>query len=78
TGIDTVIIDANDLHCADCIGASKGVSKPYVEKLFLDNPSGNSEQQTPIVVIKSYKEQTAEIADDARCEKELHEILQNQ
>ncbi|AFK87342.1 MULTISPECIES: coenzyme F420-0:L-glutamate ligase [Thermoanaerobacterium] len=78
TGIDTVIIDANDLHCADCIGASKGVSKSYVERLFLDNPSGNSEQQTPIVVIKSYKEQTAEISDDLRCEKEFHEILQNQ
>ncbi|NNG68021.1 coenzyme F420-0:L-glutamate ligase [Caldanaerobacter subterraneus] len=55
TGVDAVIIDANDLHKADCVGASKGVDKEYVEKLFLDNPSGNSEQQTPIVVIKNYK-----------------------
>jgi hypothetical protein len=55
TGVDAVIIDANDLHKADCVGASKGVDKKYVEKLFLDNPSGNSEQQTPIVVIKNYK-----------------------
>ncbi|MFU0783082.1 MAG: F420-0:Gamma-glutamyl ligase (F420 biosynthesis) [Thermoanaerobacterium thermosaccharolyticum] len=77
TGVDAVIIDANDLHCADCIGASKGVSKSYTEKLFLDNPSGNSEQQTPIVVIKSYKEQKLESLNDVRSEKELHEILQN-
>ncbi|MEQ2129787.1 hypothetical protein QTP99_07270 [Caldanaerobacter subterraneus KAk] len=58
TGVDAVIIDANDLHKADCVGASKGVDKKYVEKLFLDNPSGNSEQQTPIVVIKNYKSYT--------------------
>lgn len=55
TGIDTVIIDANDLHRADCIGASTGVDKRYVESLFIDNPSGNAEQQTPIVIIKDYK-----------------------
>ncbi|MGH2331733.1 coenzyme F420-0:L-glutamate ligase [Thermoanaerobacter mathranii] len=58
TGVDAVIIDANDLHKADCVGASRGVDKKYVEKLFLDNPSGNSEQQTPIVVIKNYKSYT--------------------
>ncbi|MDP9751576.1 MULTISPECIES: coenzyme F420-0:L-glutamate ligase [Thermoanaerobacter] len=27
TGVDAVIIDANDLHKADCVGASKGVDK---------------------------------------------------
>lgn len=56
TGVDAVIIDANDLQRADCIGASKGVDKKFVESLFIDNPSGNAEQQTPIVVIKNYKE----------------------
>lgn len=56
TGVDTVIIDANDLHRADCIGASSGVSKRFVEKLFLDNPSGNDDEQTPIVIIKNYKQ----------------------
>ncbi|MGB9678904.1 MAG: coenzyme F420-0:L-glutamate ligase [Thermoanaerobacteraceae bacterium] len=53
-GIDAVIIDANDLHKADCIGASEGVNKKYVERFFIDNPSGNDEQQTPIVIVKNY------------------------
>jgi len=40
------------------LSGSLGPKTTYVEKLFLDNPSGNSEQQTPIVVIKNYKSYT--------------------
>lgn len=75
TGVDTVIIDANDLHCADCIGASRGVSKSFVEKLFIDNPSGNSEQQTPIVVIKAYMEWNLDNSKTEEKNSELNGIL---
>ncbi|QSZ27203.1 coenzyme F420-0:L-glutamate ligase [Aceticella autotrophica] len=76
TGIDTVIMDANDLNCADCIGASESVSKSYVEKLFLDNPSGNSEQQTPIVVIKDYLSLN-EITEASSVECNMQECKEN-
>lgn len=55
TGIDTVIADANDLGCVDIVGASGGVKRKEVEKLLKNNPSGNYEQQTPIVIVKNYK-----------------------
>uniref|UniRef100_UPI00047D3FB3 coenzyme F420-0:L-glutamate ligase n=1 Tax=Caldanaerobius polysaccharolyticus TaxID=44256 RepID=UPI00047D3FB3 len=54
TGIDAVIVDANDLGCVDVVGASPGVLRKEVEKLLKSNPSGNYEQQTPIVIIKNY------------------------
>ncbi|SHF33268.1 F420-0:Gamma-glutamyl ligase [Caldanaerobius fijiensis DSM 17918] len=54
-GIDAVIVDANDLGYVDVIGASKGVIAKEVERLLKSNPSGNYEQQTPIVIIKDYK-----------------------
>lgn len=79
TGIDTVIIDANDLHRADCIGASTGVDKKYVESLFIDNPSGNAEQQTPIVVIKDYrsveKDKILDKASDSNLQNSEHTVV---
>lgn len=54
TGVDAVIVDANDLKRADILGASAGVNRRYVSKLLEDNPFGNYDQQTPIVVVKDF------------------------
>ncbi|NLG87240.1 MAG: F420-0:Gamma-glutamyl ligase [Firmicutes bacterium] len=55
-GVDVVIMDANDLGLADVVGASQNVPRRYVPKLFTDNPAGNYEQQTPLTVIKDYRQ----------------------
>lgn len=55
TGIDTVIVDVNDLRCVDIIGASRGVDQRRVMELLEDNPSGNYDEQTPITLIKDYR-----------------------
>jgi len=52
TGIDAVITDVNDARRVDILGASKGVDPKMVEEALLDNPFGNDDQQTPIVVLK--------------------------
>jgi F420-0:gamma-glutamyl ligase len=52
TGVACTIVDANDLEKAKVLGASAGVDRALVEQALLENPHGNSDEQTPIVVLK--------------------------
>ena len=52
TSVACAIVDANDLHKAKVLGASRGVDRAAVERALLDNPHGNGDEQTPIVVLK--------------------------
>lgn len=52
TGAQCAIVDANDLEKAKVLGASSGVNRANVERALLDNPHGNGDEQTPIVVLK--------------------------
>jgi hypothetical protein len=52
TGAGVAIVDANDLEKAKVLGASAGVDRSMVEYALLDNPHGNGDEQTPIVVLK--------------------------
>jgi hypothetical protein len=52
TGFGCVVVDANDLEKAKILGASRGVHRATVEAALLDNPHGNGDEQTPLVVLK--------------------------
>ncbi len=52
TGSGCVVVDANDLQKAKVLGASVDVDRANVESALLDNPHGNGDEQTPIVVLK--------------------------
>ncbi|HEY6327398.1 MAG TPA: coenzyme F420-0:L-glutamate ligase [Candidatus Cybelea sp.] len=52
TGIECAVVDANDLGKAKVLGASGGVRESAVETALLHNPHGNSDEQTPVVVLK--------------------------
>jgi len=52
TGAGCVVVDANDLQKAKVLGASVDVNRANVESALLDNPHGNGDEQTPIVVLK--------------------------
>lgn len=52
TGIACAVVDANDLGKAKVLGSSSGVCTESVEAALLDNPHGNSDEQTPVVVLK--------------------------
>lgn len=52
TGAGCAVVDANDLEKAKVLGASRGVDRGVVESALLDNPHGNGDEQTPIVVLK--------------------------
>lgn len=51
-GVGCAVVDANDLQKAKVLGASPGVARDVVEGALLDNPHGNGDEQTPIVVLK--------------------------
>lgn len=46
------IIDANDAGC-NVLGASPGVDRRFVARVFADNPLGQASEQTPICVVRS-------------------------
>lgn len=50
-GVPVAIIDANDAGCA-VLGASPGVDRRFVERLFADNPLGQAREQTPICIVR--------------------------
>jgi hypothetical protein len=52
TGVACAVVDANDLGRAKILGSSDGIRRESVEAALLDNPHGNSDEQTPIVVLK--------------------------
>jgi tetratricopeptide (TPR) repeat protein len=51
-GCHVCVVDANHLTGAWVVGASAGVDRKWVEKVLSDNPAGNEDEQTPIVLIR--------------------------
>ena len=51
-GAACAVVDANDLGKAKVLGASSGVCRESVEEALRGNPHGNSDEQTPLVVLK--------------------------
>lgn len=51
-GARAVVVDANDLEAVNVLGASAGVSESAIRACLRSNPHGNSDEQTPVVVLK--------------------------
>ena len=49
--VPVVIIDANDIG-VNVLGVSRGVNKQLIVKIMKDNPLGQSNEQTPIGIIR--------------------------
>jgi len=52
TGLEAVVVDANDLGRVDVIGASDGASAGLVCRALRSNPAGNADEGTPLVLIR--------------------------
>ena len=52
TGHDAAVIDANDLQIAWAVGVSDLKLKKPIENALSDNPAGNGDQRTPIIVLR--------------------------
>jgi F420-0:gamma-glutamyl ligase len=51
-GVACAVVDANDLGKAKVLGCMQGVCSGVVAQALLDNPHGNGDEQTPVVVLK--------------------------
>lgn len=51
-GCDVAIVDANHLTGAWVVGASPGVDEDWVTAALMDNPAGNEDEQTPVVILR--------------------------
>jgi tetratricopeptide (TPR) repeat protein len=56
-GVGAAIVDANDLGIAWAVGYSKGMDVKWLERSLSDNPAGNQEQMTPIVIVRPDKKE---------------------
>lgn len=52
TGHQAAIMDINDIGGCWMIGGSKGLSKNFMETVMKDNPQGQSDELTPICLIR--------------------------
>lgn len=54
-GHEVAIVDANELGRAWVVGATSGINRKSLEKVLLDNPAGNEDEGTPIVIVRGFK-----------------------
>jgi hypothetical protein len=52
TGISAAIVDVNDLKAVKVLAATADVSMMTLQKALIDNPAGNSDEQTPVVLVR--------------------------
>ncbi|MCL4441850.1 MAG: hypothetical protein M1609_15060 [Firmicutes bacterium] len=53
TAAEAVIADVNDKKCVDILGITDRGYLAAVKEALRDNPFGNEDEQTPIVILKS-------------------------
>ena len=51
-GCDVAIVDANHLTGAWVVGATRGVQREWLTRALADNPAGNEDERTPIVIVR--------------------------
>ncbi len=51
TGLKAAIVDVNDLKAVKILAATSGTDVDLVTSALLDNPAGNADEQTPVVLI---------------------------
>lgn len=50
-GAQVAIVDVNDLYGAEIIAAGGGIDRAWLQRSLEDNPAGNDDSMTPIVVV---------------------------
>ena len=52
TRLHAAIVDVNDLKAVKILAATPEVNFKFLEKALIDNPAGNADEQTPLVLIR--------------------------
>ncbi len=51
-GADVAVVDVNDLGKVKILASSKSTDKFFLSKALMNNPAGNADEQTPIVIVR--------------------------
>ena len=52
TGLKAAIVDVNDLKAVKILAASAGTDEQLLTQALIDNPAGNADEQTPVVLVR--------------------------
>jgi len=52
TSCDAAIMDVNDIGGSWVLAATGGVDRPLLERIMLDNPLGQKDEQTPFAIVR--------------------------
>ncbi|MEM9904710.1 MAG: F420-0:Gamma-glutamyl ligase [Cyanobacteria bacterium P01_D01_bin.44] len=52
TGLKAAIVDVNDLKAVKILSATENTDLDLVNQALIDNPAGNADEQTPVVLIR--------------------------
>lgn len=52
TGCESAIVDANDIFGCKVVGASAGLDRELVEAALRDNPAGQGDAMTPVILLR--------------------------
>ena len=52
TGLEAAIVDVNDLRAVKILSATSGVDEAVLTQALIDNPAGNADEQTPLVLVR--------------------------
>lgn len=52
TGLEAAIVDVNDLKAVKILAATAGVNATLLTQALIDNPAGNGDEQTPLVLVR--------------------------
>lgn len=52
TGLEAAVVDVNDLKRVDILASTCPEENKYIAEVLIDNPQGNANEQTPMVIIK--------------------------
>ncbi len=52
TGLKAAIVDVNDLKAVKILAATAGTDQQLLTQALIDNPAGNADEQTPVVLIR--------------------------
>jgi hypothetical protein len=52
TGLEAAIVDVNDLRAVKILAATSGVNAQVLTQALIDNPAGNADEQTPLVLVR--------------------------
>lgn len=52
TGLKAAIVDVNDLKAVKILASTAGTDEQLLTQALIDNPAGNADEQTPVVLIR--------------------------